>query len=306
MRGAALKRRGRRPLAIPAAHIAAGLAGAAVRHGVRRAGQYLARRGAARTAGAIGASALAAGGVVKYAGRKRRGSSAGGVAKVRRIRSGRSQAEFNGVVKSSFVMASQPYVGAALHRMRRMSTCVRILRWQAVNGMNRAGGVDPIPGWTALANNVVAGPPGYTNVPMHLINLTNTVNTTNTANGPVYRTFVNDDGTLNFSNWAGRAAGTGAPLTATDWQQEYTDNYQAATTGFRYIQPEWIDVRFLLYGAKKQPTVFEISVIRFSDDYLDPLETPSNAKEVNDRINFWQGMVRPFMFNPILMVTESV
>lgn len=68
----------------------------------------------------------------------------------------------------------------------------------------------------------------------------------------------------------------------------------------------WYDIRLMLHGCTSQPTVFDIMVISFTRAYLDPAESPSNAQEAADRHALYQGMVQPYMSNPIIPRIRSV
>jgi hypothetical protein len=69
----------------------------------------------------------------------------------------------------------------------------------------------------------------------------------------------------------------------------------------RYIKTDWVDMRFLLYGARDQSTFYDIMVVKFKEDWLDPLEgSQSNAEQVHARNSFWQSICRNITYNCIM------
>lgn len=179
----------------------------------------------------------------------------------------------------------------------RMSTTVRVLRWQRVNPMNRVGATTDLPGSLFLSNDANAT---RTVVPMHLFCLDHTINRNlpgaGATQGVAYAVQFDDLGAVSFS-----ALGASFPLAERQWSIERADDISAQNLNKRFIACEWKAIKFLCYGAQNQPTTYDIQIVRFKRDYLDPLENPSSSREADDRRALYQSMVQPLMTNPVLM-----
>lgn len=282
-------RRGR-TLKVPPAHLGAWVAGEVARNVARRVGV----RGAAAT----GAALAGAGGVSKYLGRKRKANGASSSASRRRV-SYNASGEYGGRIKRNLRIGPQRRMGLHERRLQKISTCVRILRFQGVNPMNRGALPETLPGWFVMNNAAVSGTDTGRQCPIRIISLTNTINNGSSGAGPMFRLNVDDAGALSFLQEAGRAVNS-ISGTSTEFQVEYKDLSVNSDVGSRYVQPEWHDLRFLFYGAKNQPTVYDIMIVKFREDYLDPLENVGSTREASDRQSFWTGLIHPMMFNPII------
>jgi len=177
-----------------------------------------------------------------------------------------------------------------------------ITRWQRVNTMTSAAA---IPG----AISMLHGTNGTaTDCPMYFMRLNQTNGNGTYSEGPFYRVQFLDNGAINpvtvvSQNSAAVDAADG------DWQFEKDiSGTMGLGTGLanRYITTSWYDIRFMLYGCTAAPTEFDISVVSFKRGYLDFLENPSNAQEAQDRHALYQGMVQPYMSNPIMPRIRSV
>lgn len=265
------------------------VAGHAARYAGARAASYLARSSVKRAAAAVLAGGAASS---AYVGMKRKAP--------RQIQRGRKKARSNGVVASSaeYGMQSTRVRGSAkasVAKLAALSVMNRILRYQNVNGMNRVTGT-AIPGALSLINSA-GGAAATSEVPMHLYN----INSTNNVSGGTYevglRTTFNDTGGVVFTGISGQSA---AGLSGQSrWGLESVSESTTFTSS-RHLLNQYVEMKFLLYGARAQPTVYYIDVVRFKDGYLDPLEIPSNAQEVQDRHGLYQELIRPLVWNPIL------
>jgi len=85
------------------------------------------------------------------------------------------------------------------------------------------------------------------------------------------------------------------------YQTEYCSTY-ANIDYLSKISIRWIDVRLLLYGARTQPTTYEILVVRFKTDYLAPRVNghEGDGQHYADYTVFWQNMAKKLMFNSIV------
>lgn len=298
-----LRRKGRGLKMIPAGHLAAMAAGATVRAVGRSAAGYLARASVkkAAIAGAVaGAAGTAA--TMSSLGKRGSGNRAGGYTSQRGKKYARTGNVINAGVSSGSAELSGPLVVKTgrvrpldVNKLTAVGVFKRILRWQDVNAMNRTAVGTP-PGAIQLKNVTTAT---ETECPCHFICLNSTINTTTGITGAHYTLQVLDNGTLNFAVRNSRAPGGGIAANA-EWQQEWRNNISSGSTGKRYILPQWYDIRLLCYGAKTQPTRYEISLIKFTSDYLDPLENPSSPQEAADRQAVFQNLAQTMMYNPIL------
>lgn len=190
----------------------------------------------------------------------------------------------------------------------------RIFRYQRVN---RQDGVEPTVtagasttaplGSQILYNTVTIGDPltVYQQVPIHIYDLTSTINFDDTANVCYQLTF---DGSTTAPKWYSFGANTKPDGTVETqntvgaWKVEYSTN---TTINLKkpYISPRWYDIRLLCYGARRQPTTYEILIVRFTKDWLVPDFDGfgQNSLEATDeKYGFWQGMAKRLIFSDIL------
>lgn len=201
--------------------------------------------------------------------------------------------EYGGVIRKRRMLRRKR---VPVRKMATIALTKRILRWQRCNAMNRASGTT-CPGALLLENRLEGTTNDNTLAPLHIYCLNSTRNNTATTTAPAYELRITDTGGLTFTQIQTVDA---AGVLQNEWQPEYRDSQTSFDPSKRFIHTQWYDIRFLLYGARAQPSVYEIMVVSFKDPHLDPIETPSNAQEVSDRHAFYQGLVRPYMYNPIL------
>lgn len=288
------RRRGRRLASIPA-----WIAGSVARYGYRKAVAAITKYGAKRTA--IAAGGLTAGGVAAntYAYGKRKASGP-----IDRKKKSRRVATANVNQASEFGRALSVRGGrlkrTTVGELSALSLFKRILRWQRVNGMNRVAGTT-IPGAMPMPNRPAAD--GQTTVcPVHFYELTSSFNNSTTVTPVNYNLVCNDNGTVTFTNLPPKAP-DGNDSSNTEWVFEYRSDPAAILTARRYIKQEWFDIRMLLYGCQAQPTKFEISIVQFRKDFLDPIEMPSSSQEHQDRQSFYHDVAQEMMYNPIMPKT---
>lgn len=288
------RRNGRTLKVIPAAHLASMAAGAAVRAGARAAANYARGVGMRKAAAYAGAGALGTtAATVGLLGKRKAERTIARPKKYSRTVSAAPQAgEFGEVIN---VKAGRPR-RLNTSKLAALSIYKRIMRWQRVNPMQRQVAGTP-PGAIQLKNEQGAT---FTEVPVHLYCLNSTGNNVASSGNVCYRLFVNDNGTLDFRSLEGQSP-TGV-LNAFEWTTEWKNNVQGGAFSRRYISQQWYDIRFLCYGARAQPTKYEISLIKMKNAWLDPLESPSNAQEAADRQALWQGLAQQMMVNPIMPI----
>lgn len=187
-----------------------------------------------------------------------------------------------------------------VRELSALSLFKRVLRWQRVNGMNRLSGT-AIPGAIWMSNRPsIDGT--KTDCPVHFYDLTSTINNTTLVTPVNYVLSCNDNGTVTFSNIVPRGP-DGNDSANSEWVYEYRSDPSVILTARRYIKQEWFDIRLLLYGCQSQPTKFEVSIVQFTKDFLDPIELPSSSQETQDRQAFYHDIAQEMMYNPILPKT---
>lgn len=154
---------------------------------------------------------------------------------------------------------------------------------------------------STLATNITEG---YLRCPFHMYLL----NSTDQNDGPVtigLQPFINQatgsEGAFSYARLCGMAKdGALASGTATSavWETEWTTG-QSIDTDVKLIRQEWYDIRLGLRNAKAQTTFFDIMIVSFKDDYLDPLENPAGAQEIQSRRVFYQNLAARGMTHPI-------
>lgn len=177
-----------------------------------------------------------------------------------------------------------------------------IYRWQRVNTVTD-GSTTACPGSLILSHATIGT---STAAPMWIFRLNQTMEQSpgTYTDGPCYSTDFLDNGNVSFFTHSSQSH-NGAPVANGDWQYERFDP-ELTSEPMRYIMNAWYDIRLMLYGCTAQPTVFDVMVISFTRSYLDPLEVPSNSQEAADRHALYQGLVQPYMSNPIMPRVRSV
>lgn len=73
------------------------------------------------------------------------------------------------------------------------------------------------------------------------------------------------------------------------------------TSGYgKYMQFMWYDIRMKLYGARRQSVTYDVMLVSFNNPALCPESVTVQAKQQEDRDNFWQSIVRRQITNTIL------
>lgn len=101
--------------------------------------------------------------------------------------------------------------------------------------------------------------------------------------------FLAKDMTVSFASFRGMWS-NGTSVADNMFVNE-TDNGLAATSDRqRYEQMCWYDIKLALRNAKESATWFDIMIISFKDDHLDPYVTPTAADQLADRVAFYSQM----------------
>lgn len=205
------------------------------------------------------------------------------------------------------------YRGMNFGKLMKLSTQKVLYRFQGVNRMNAQGApiVDAdggvpdtfkAPGYFKLSNGPNAN--SFVLFPVHCYDLT-TLNNKNSTSNPVAYQLGLDSLTSSFQ-WSimpGQDANAG---TTDRYTIEKSDNSGLSSSILlqRFIQTDWFDIRMVAYGARQQPTYYDIMVVQFSRDYIQPLGygvAPSgDAEQVQAYSAFWSGMSKNISYSAIL------
>ena len=186
---------------------------------------------------------------------------------------------------------------------RKLTVCT--LRCQNIRRIDQqrshlAGG--SCPGAVRLPNQALT--PLITLCPVHIYSLSS-VGLTDPAAAQVGRSLVISDssGVASISfNVIPTQNPDGTQDTGGLWKGERINQPDFLIRPGRYITTGWVDIKLNLYGCTDQPTVFNISLVKFIDQDLNPEESPNAAlvANLNKRSNFWAGITKPLCFNPIV------
>lgn len=180
----------------------------------------------------------------------------------------------------------------------------------AISGIQQGTGEFPLPGFYGLYNQTNAV--GTQSFPLMLCDLTCFQNAGVLCN-VVHRLQVDDSGLINFQAiGAQNAAGSGTQATASVgnniWGVEEGATSGANLNNFKYIQTDWYDIRMCCYGARQQPTYYDVMIVRFDNDFLCPstASTPTRTLEEGYQYrNLWQGLVKNISYNAIMPATPG-
>lgn len=315
--------------AIPASHVAGMVVGGAI----RAAARYAART-SLRKAAVVGGGLAAAGTAATLSSlgkRKSPPNRAGGYTSRRVKKVGRYSR------KSSYVagteLSSAKYTLGRKKKMTvgaltKFAVTKNICRFQNVGTLDR--GKDRGAFWltpltcalNTLTYTYVSAPDyfadnqsvlnasnteGYLRCPYHMYLLNSTsLNEGNTTIGiqPFICQATGNEGAFSYARLAGmNNSGTAVQGDAdsTDWITEWTNGGLKAlgNQDVKNIQQNWYDIKIALRNAKAQTTKFEILIISFKDDYLDPLENPAGVNEITARRLFYQNLAAESMTHPI-------
>lgn len=245
--------------------------------------------------------------MVRGRGTKRRmGSMAGRATK--RARVGARQVGPQGGDFSMLTVRSRRPKPVSFRIAKALTVDYRILRFQRTSRQNGTVlSVDtPVegtfPGKCALHNQLSSGVAQQ--YPIHILDLTSTLNTVSPNASVFYEVRTTaSTGILSYSSTPGQQS-TGADATganAAAWQLEYGDNVSTSLKK-QFISPRWYDIRLMCYGARNQPTLYEILVVRFSKEHLVPALdgfSASQPETIDEYHGFWQGMAKRLTFNSI-------
>lgn len=224
-------------------------------------------------------------------------------------------------------------------KLSKVTTERRILRWQNIAPLDRASAtndtgamvlaaefkaantinatVDPFGYVVNNANGALRAPQdalgdGWLVAPVHVYCLNSSADNQGGFE-PARQLFIrdNDTGTINFTVLSGAqptdSLVAGNVVSAqTGWDLESTNYALVSGTDTndgkmpRYIQNNWYDIKLCLRNATGQKTWFEVMIVMFEDDHLDPVETPNgDPDQVQDRHALWYGLAREAVSHPL-------
>jgi len=237
---------------------------------------------------------------------QKRGRSSGG--RMRRVRR-----RFVGGGTKSVTGGEQSYAKSSYGKTARMTLSrlakmlvTKIYRFQGVNRSNTNAGT-----YDAASATTTIAPPGYfwlqntpngvgtQTFPLHIYDLT-TLPVFSTTTSVARELTITDGGGITFASLQGTdAAGSGF---TPSYVTEFSSAPVAEPIQQRFINSDWFDIRLNLYGARRQPTFYDIMVVKFVSRACDPIEsaTGMTSEELEKRKAFYQGMVKAMVYSPIL------
>lgn len=236
------------------------------------------------------------------------------------------------------------YKKLTVNKLREMAASSAILRYQGINrygalaataideGLQEAVGNPDLttsgvtnagyPGYFVLNNAVASDAVSTTGdtFPLHICCLNSVPNASLTTNHMQELTTGNTataDVTDMLFNASTIALGqTPEGGTSSRWNYEklvspgsFTDPIPGSRIDFfiksKYIQHMWYEMRFLLYGQRQSPTIYDVMLVKFRDECLAPELTAAQiaalpSEQRQSRNALWQGLVRNISYNPIL------
>lgn len=200
-----------------------------------------------------------------------------------------------------------------VNKLQLLSMNKILYRFQGVNRMNNvskgaiaADGTATLacPGFYKLDNSPNAV--GNQRFPLHVYDLTQLPqNSTTTAVS--YRMEIGDTGAILWTQQFGQKTdGTGsvdaAGISTWELEDNTIGNASLYQLNQRYAQHDWFDIRLCAYGARQQPTFYDIMLVSFTRDYLQPCNytTTGDPEETQAYGAFWASMVKNISYNAIL------
>lgn len=153
----------------------------------------------------------------------------------------------------------------------------------------------------------LTSPDTYLGCPVHMYLLNGTRDRVSLGAPVAYRPFIKNDVNGNivwehlWGTFPDESAAGGLSLTR-NWQKEYSSSDFGGLVSdekVRYIQNDWYDIKLCLRNATSQRTYYDVQIVSFADDWLDPLGTPGEEDQVRERHALWYGIARKSMNHPL-------
>lgn len=192
-------------------------------------------------------------------------------------------------------------------RLARLSMATAIVRHQGINPLNAVTATRDAngfitthsqPGYYSMLNEVTNG----TAMPLHCMLLNSGI--VGQAEGNLQQLSFTPQGNLVWTNLQCQTA-SGANV-ASSYQGEYQES---SIENSRFIRYAWYDIRLCLYGATSQPAVWDIWLVKFTQDELVPFgdveSLTADNRTLANRSSFWQQLVKPAVFHPMMPAVHS-
>ena len=185
-----------------------------------------------------------------------------------------------------------------------------VYRFQGVNRLNAnaTGAAGPLPPGFFRLHNEPAAASGYQQCPIHVYDLMNLPQVDQTGQTIQHA--------MAFSSNTTTGTGANAPVVWTSGSGQKPDGTLLGGNGFfpedsyspgnttintRFVQHDWFDFRFVLHGCTAQPTYYDIMLVRYTRDHLQPVyAAPSSQEDKEQYGSYWEGMTKNLLYNPIL------
>lgn len=106
-------------------------------------------------------------------------------------------------------------------------------------------------------------------------------------------------GQVDFSVLGGTTS-AGDAVNPAQWFDEVSNQVAASQDRMRFEQMCWYQIKLGLRNAPKNTTYFDVMIVGFRDDHLDPLSPPLATAEQNDRRAFYAEMAAAGTVNPLV------
>lgn len=115
--------------------------------------------------------------------------------------------------------------------------------------------------------------------------------------GELFRIQIAQTGVPVFGTQTCQTSSSGNVTSA--WQREDGRHDNAGAT--KHIQFAWYDIRLKMYGARKQPVTYDVHLVSFKRDWMDPLQNvvASNPEDTLRR-HFYQNLCKTYVSNSIM------
>lgn len=155
------------------------------------------------------------------------------------------------------------------------------------------------PGYYVINKGESASAASGFRTPVYIFDLTKMNNTATGITGCVKNLLIGDAGNIAFNDQQSQL-NNAASVPGGAYFMENTQNMNGAPQFSHHCQNAWYDMRFKLYGARKQSVTYDVHIVRFNNPSLIPDQTPTDADWLTRRTQFWQSIVKAYTVNSIL------
>lgn len=189
-----------------------------------------------------------------------------------------------------------------MRKMEKLALSTAIVRHQGINRLNAVTAVRDAsgfitsttqPGFYSMLNGTTAG----TALPLHVMLLNSGVVGQTEAN--LQSAALTPQGNIIWNGLTCQTAAGGT--TASSYQGEYQSSNSDPG---RFIRYKWYDIRLCLYGAVTQPAIWDVYLVKFTQDELVPFGdvelNTSDTRTLANRSSFWQSVIKPATYHPMM------